>query len=69
MWRRGSILPYSGRGVHLPAEIVPQNTWNRDLYLKSTEEVKRIGNSGAAVIYGHDLAQWSDFKTAEEAYE
>ena len=54
---------------NLDWEILPTNTWNPDLLTKSFTEIKRIGKSGAAVICGHDLAQSSTFKTAEEFYD
>ena len=54
---------------HLDLEIVPKNTWDRDLHAKSRAEIKRIERSGAAVLCGHDLAQWSAFRTAEECYD
>ena len=54
---------------HLDLEIIPKNTWNRDLHAKSHAEIKRIERSGAAVMCGHDLAQWSAIRTAEDYYD
>ena len=54
---------------HLDLEIIPKNTWNRDLHAKSRTEIKRIEQSGAVVMCGHDLAQWSAIRTAEDCYD
>ena len=54
---------------NLDLETIPKNTWNQDLLTESLAEIKRIERSGAAVVCGHDLAQWSAFKTAKECYD
>lgn len=54
---------------NLDLEVIPKNIRNRDLHARSLAEIKRIEKSGATVVYGHDLAQWSTFKTAEECYD
>jgi len=54
---------------HLDLQIIPKNTWSRDLHAKSRAEIKRIEQSGAVVVCGHDPAQWSAFRTAEEYYD
>ena len=54
---------------HLDREIIPKNTWSRDLHAKSHAEIKRIEKSGALVVCGHDLAQWSAFRKAEDFYD
>jgi glyoxylase-like metal-dependent hydrolase (beta-lactamase superfamily II) len=54
---------------NLDRETIPKNTWNQDLLTNSLGEIKRIENSGAAVVCGHDLAQWSTFRPAEEFYD
>ena len=53
---------------NLQPENMPQNTWNRDVQTKSIAEITRIEKSGAQVLCGHDLAEWSTFKQAEESY-
>ena len=50
-------------------ETIPKNTWNQYLLATSLAEIKRIEKSGATVVCGHDLAQWSALKTAEECYD
>ncbi len=72
-------LPHSGAYLlasdavalrkHLDMEIIPKNTWSRDLHAKSHAEIKRIEKSGALVVCGHDLAQWSAFRRAEDFYD
>ncbi len=68
----GAYLPASDAVAlreHLDLEIIPKNTWSRDLHAKSHAEIKRIEKSGAVVVCGHDLAQWPAFRTAEEFYD
>lgn len=72
-------LPHSGAYLlasdavalrkHLDMEIIPKNTWSRDLHAKSHAEIKRIEKSGALVVCGHDLAQWSAFRRAVDFYD
>jgi len=54
--------------ANLDREIIPKNTWDVDQHLKSQDEIRRIEKSGATVICGHDLEQWSSFKAAEAFY-
>jgi len=53
---------------NLDLEIVPKNTWDRDHLARSLAEIKRIEKSGAQVVFGHDLAQWSTLKTDGRFY-
>jgi len=52
----------------LDREYMPTHTWDPDKLSNSLAEIRRIENSGATIFCGHDLAQWSDFKSAEEFY-
>lgn len=54
---------------HLDLAIIPKNTWNCDLHAKSQAEIKRIERSGAVVMCGHDLAQWSAIRLEEDYYD
>jgi N-acyl homoserine lactone hydrolase len=54
--------------ANLDVGAMPKNIWNRDLQSKSLAEIKRIERSGATVICGHDLEQWSTFNSVEECY-
>ena len=53
----------------LDSDIAPRNTWNAEALLKSFEEVRRIEKSGAAVICGHDDAQWQSLRKGGAGYE
>jgi N-acyl homoserine lactone hydrolase len=44
----------------LDRDVVPRNTWNTDLLLKSFAEIRRFEADGATVICGHDAAQWQE---------
>ena len=46
----------------LDTGIIPRNTWNAEALKKSLAEVGRIEKSGAAVICGHDDAQWDTLR-------
>ena len=54
---------------NLDADTAPRNTWNVDALLNSFAEIRRIEKSGAAVICGHDDAQWQGLRKGPEAYE
>ena len=54
---------------HLDLEIIPKNTWSKDLHTNSHAEIERIENSGAAVVCGHDLAQCSALRIGEQFYD
>jgi N-acyl homoserine lactone hydrolase len=53
----------------LDREIVPRNTWNADELAKSLAQVRHIEAAGAAVICGHDAAQWASLRTGADAYD
>jgi glyoxylase-like metal-dependent hydrolase (beta-lactamase superfamily II) len=55
--------------ANLDREIMPRNTWNPDLALKSLQEIQRIERSGAQVLFGHDPLQWQQLRKGEHAYE
>ncbi|MDH3701463.1 MAG: N-acyl homoserine lactonase family protein [Alphaproteobacteria bacterium] len=54
---------------NLALETIPKNTWNPELHAKSVAKIKQIEKSGTTVVFGHDLAQWSGFNSAEECYD
>jgi N-acyl homoserine lactone hydrolase len=53
----------------LDGGIVPKNTWNAGALAKSLAEVRRIEARGAAVLCGHDAAQWASLRKGQDAYE
>ena len=54
---------------NLDADTVPRNTWNAEALLKSFAEIRRIEQSGATIVCGHDEAQWQGLRKGAEAYE
>lgn len=55
--------------ANLDEEIMPRNTWDADCATNSLIEIKRLQNTGATVIFGHDLAQWETLRKGQDAYE
>jgi N-acyl homoserine lactone hydrolase len=53
----------------LDRDLVPRNTWNGEILLKSWAEIRRIEASGATVICGHDDAQWASLRKGADAYD
>jgi glyoxylase-like metal-dependent hydrolase (beta-lactamase superfamily II) len=53
----------------LDTDTAPRNTWNADALLRSYQEIRRIEAAGAAVICGHDDAQWQNLRKGADAYE
>lgn len=54
---------------NLDADSAPRNTWNVEQQLKTFAEVRRIENSGATVVCGHDDEQWQRLRKGADAYE
>jgi glyoxylase-like metal-dependent hydrolase (beta-lactamase superfamily II) len=55
--------------ANLDREITPRNTWNAELSVRSCDEIRRIRNGGATVIFGHDDDQWRTLRKGADAYE
>jgi N-acyl homoserine lactone hydrolase len=53
----------------LDRDIVPRNTWNKEAFVASLDEIRRIEASGATVICGHDAAQWASLRKGTDAYD
>jgi glyoxylase-like metal-dependent hydrolase (beta-lactamase superfamily II) len=53
----------------LERRTAPKNSWNRDLYLASLDEIARFADDGATVLFGHDDAQWRSLDTGERFYD
>jgi glyoxylase-like metal-dependent hydrolase (beta-lactamase superfamily II) len=53
----------------LDRDIVPRNTWDAPMYLSSLAEIRRLERGGAAVLCGHDAAQWETLRRGMEAYD
>ena len=54
---------------NLDRETIPRTTWDANVLMGSLAEIKRIENSGATVICGHDSAQWRALKTGIQFYD
>jgi len=54
---------------NLDADIIPRNTWNKDLCRETFRKIRNIETQGATVICGHDAAQWSSLRKAEDCYD
>jgi N-acyl homoserine lactone hydrolase len=48
---------------------IPKNTWNANALAKSLDEVRRIEAQGAAVLCGHDAAQWASLRKGADFYD
>ncbi len=70
--RSGTFL-LAGDTVSLRATldtgIVPRNTWNGEVLLKSLAEIRRIEASGATIVCSHDLEQWETLRKGADAYD
>jgi glyoxylase-like metal-dependent hydrolase (beta-lactamase superfamily II) len=53
----------------LDSGVIPKNTWNAEALAKSLAEVRHIEAGGAAVLCGHDDAQWASLRKGEDAYD
>ncbi len=65
----GYLLASDAIAIKQNLDVVPKNTWDRNLLAKSLTEIKRIAKTGVTIVYGHDLAQWSTFRTAQAYYD
>jgi glyoxylase-like metal-dependent hydrolase (beta-lactamase superfamily II) len=54
---------------NLDRDVIPRNTWNRDVAAKTFDEIRRIERGGATVICGHDDAQWASLRKGADAYD
>lgn len=54
---------------NLDADIVPKNTWNKELCRESFAKVRAIEAEGATVICGHDDTQWSLLRKLADYYD
>ncbi|MDB5876067.1 MAG: attM, partial [Ramlibacter sp.] len=55
--------------ANLDLEIVPRNTLNKEQFLQSFAEIRRIEAGGATVICSHDSAQWDSLRKGLDAYD
>ena len=55
--------------ANLDQNVVPKNTWNKELYLQSFQRIREIEAAGATVICGHDAAQFEALRKGADFYE
>jgi N-acyl homoserine lactone hydrolase len=55
--------------TNLERDINPKNTWDPEQASRSMEEIRRIGNGGTTVVFGHDDQQWRELKKGAEFYD
>jgi len=53
----------------LDRDVVPRNTWNAEMFLRSLAEIRRLEKSGATVLCGHDAEQWESLRKGPEAFD
>jgi N-acyl homoserine lactone hydrolase len=46
----------------------PRNSWDADLFVASVDEMARLEQAGAQVLFGHDDAQWRAVRKGEAFY-
>lgn len=54
---------------NLEDEVIPKMFWDAELTLAGIQEIKRLKQGGAEIIYGHDPEQWAELKLAPLYYE
>ena len=62
-WRRQQIIG------PMREEVLPKNIWDQDLTASSMDEIRRIGNRGAQILFGHDDSQIKTLKTGVQFYD
>lgn len=55
--------------ANLDGDIVPKNTWNKDLCRDSFAKVRALAADGVTVICGHDDAQWQSLRKLANGYD
>jgi N-acyl homoserine lactone hydrolase len=53
----------------LDDDLIPRNTWNADVLVKSLAEIRHIAARGVTVICGHDDRQWQTLRKGVDAYD
>ena len=77
----GAMAQFDRDGVYLIAsdavpvaeclsqQTIPANNVDPGQFTRSVEEVLRLQQGGASVIFGHDARQWDQLKTGSYCYE
>jgi N-acyl homoserine lactone hydrolase len=48
---------------------IPKNAWDKNLLLKSYNELRSLETKGYKLIYGHDDKQWQRLNKIDKTYE
>ncbi len=72
-----ALLPISGAfllasdavAIRDNMEITPKNIWSHERHANSLTEIKGIERSGARVLFGHDLDQWTNLRANGGTYD
>jgi hypothetical protein len=70
--RTGSVLLTSDAvalRANLELGVHPRQTWDHDAATRSMDEIRRISERGATVIFGHDEQQWQGLKKGVAFYD
>lgn len=54
--------------ANLVEGYAPKNSWDLEKANEAIDELRRIGERGATIIFGHDDAQWNRLKQGAEFY-
>jgi N-acyl homoserine lactone hydrolase len=54
---------------NLDRDVIPRNTWNKDLCAKTFDEIRRIEAAGAGIVCSHDSTQWEFLRKGPDAYD
>lgn len=54
--------------AHLLEGYAPKNSWDLEAANVAIDEIRRIGEGGAQIIFGHDDAQWTRLRRGAEHY-
>jgi glyoxylase-like metal-dependent hydrolase (beta-lactamase superfamily II) len=70
--RTGSVLLTSDAvalRANLEQGVHPRQTWDHNAATRSMDEIRRIGERGATVIFGHDEQQWQGLQKGVAFYD
>ncbi|MHC4042096.1 N-acyl homoserine lactonase family protein [Bradyrhizobium sp. 23AC] len=54
---------------NLDADIIPKNTWNKEICRATFQKIREIEAQGATIICGHDAAQWETLRKGADCYD
>jgi hypothetical protein len=54
--------------ANLTEGYAPKNSWDLDKAVQAIDELRKIGERGATIIFGHDDAQWQALRKGADFY-